>query len=104
MIIAFWTVFTLPAIVIAIIGGAATGYLVGSVFPPNPNVKRHRVAFAFGVIGFIGIVFFIGQGIEVALGPEPRLWTRLAARALIWIVFTAALAAAGVYAQTRRWR
>jgi hypothetical protein len=99
----FWTVFTFPAIVIAIFSGAATGWLLGHAFPPNPLIKGPRVMFAFGIIGFIGVVFYIGQGVEVALGAEPTLWTRLLARTCIWIIFSFSLAVAGTIAQGRRW-
>ena len=104
VILAFWTVFTPPALIIALLGGAATGWLLGMLFPPNPLVHGSRLLVAFGVIGFTGIVFFAGQTVEVALGEEGHLWPRLAARAVLWVIFSAALAVAGTWAQRTRWK
>lgn len=102
-ILAFWTVFTAPALIIAVVGGSALGWLLGSYFPPNPLVRSHRVLTAFGIIGFIGVVFFAGQTVEVYFGADRELWTRLLARGLIWLVFSAALALAATMAQRHRW-
>lgn len=104
MILAFWTVLTVPAVVIAILAGATAGYLLGSLYPPNPLIPRRRTLSAFILLGFIGIVFFIGQTIEVYFGSAGELWTRVAARGVLWLLFSASLAIAGIIAQTRRWK
>lgn len=104
LVFGFWTVFTIPAVVIALVGGALTGLALGSIWPPNPLVRGSRVFAAFSVIGFLGLIFFAGQTVEVALGSEPQHWTRLVARAILWLFFAFALAVAGTWAQQRRWK
>lgn len=103
-VFAFWTVFTIPAVMIAIVGGVLTGIAIGSIFPPNPFVKKHRVFMAFTIMGVIGLVFFAGQTVEVYFGSQSELWTRLIARSILWIVFSLSLALAGTWIQDKRWQ
>lgn len=102
-VFAFWTVLTIPAVIIALIGGAVIGFSLGLTFPPNPNVKKYRVFVAFGTIGLIGLMFYAGQTVEVYFGPDSQHWTRLVARSILWVVYSASLAAAATWAQDWRW-
>ena len=103
-VFAFWTVFTVPAVLIAMVGGAAIGFSLGSIFPPNPFIKKHRVFVAFGIIGLIGLLFYAGQLVEVLFGPEPQYWSRLVARAALWVIYSGALALAATWAQDWRFK
>lgn len=98
-----WEVWTIGAILIALIGGGLTGLVLGTTVPSNPAYRgsRAQMVAGFSIIGFIGIVFYIGQTIEAWASGDP-LWWRVVARGGIWILFSASLAVAGAYAQSRR--
>lgn len=104
IVFGFFTVFSPTAILIAIIGAAITGLVLGWFIPPNPGV-RNRIMYGVTVIAFIGIVFFVGQGVEVYFAPGgSELWVRVAARAAIWVIFSVVLAIVGIAVQSRRWK
>ena len=100
MIDVITSVWTPGAVAIALIGGAMTGALFGMLLPPNPAiVGRAQIVVGFAVIGFCGVVFYIGQIIEAWAAGDP--WERLVSRALLWLMFSLALAVAAYIAQSR---
>lgn len=96
-------VWTPTALIIAVIGGGLTGWLLGSFVPPNPDMPRHRTLTGFAIIGGIGFVFYLGQVID-ALGNGDAFWPRIVARGAMFLLFTASLAIAGTIVQDRKQR
>lgn len=81
-------VITPQALLIAILGGAVGGYVIGRFV--DPPVTLRRIVSHASLVGWLGTVFFVGR-IAVAWDNGDPALGRLIAGLAIWYVFAIAI-------------